>query len=419
MKALLFALLALLLIASAQAAIISSADLNATLISQVPDPVAPGETVEVQFRVENDGGQPAKDMRVKLVPKYPFTLYGDEQVKSIGTLASKQTGDLGVRVKFTLLTDAGAAPGDNKVEFWYSVAGGPWAKEDEFKIKVREREAAVGISRIVSIPSPLVPGSTSKVSFTVDNSGGAAISDVKLSLEFYRVYTATTGFSEKKLPFTPLGSTNEKSLSRIDAGGSGTITFDLFTDADAASAAYKVPFTLTYADATGKNFTRSGIVGLLVDAPPDVSVTLDSSTVLKEGEKGMVTFKFVNKGFSDVKFLTVTLKETQEFDIVTNKEVYIGELDSDDYETAEFDLIVTDVKKGVVDLPLHVEYRDANGELITRDETLQMRMFSGNALRQRLGGGNPVVGFLIIVLILAAGVGGFLLYRKRKRKHAS
>ncbi|MDO8480224.1 MAG: hypothetical protein Q7S65_00240 [Nanoarchaeota archaeon] len=395
---------------TAQAAIISSPDINATLINQEPDPAAPGDTVDVQFRVENDGGEPARDMEVKVVPKYPFTLYDASQgAKRIGTLASRQTADLGVRVKFTLLVDASAAPGENEIELWYRFANGPWVKEGDYPLTVRSRQAAVGISKISASPSPLAPGSTSKVVFTIDNFAGSAITDVKLNLELYKVYTSTTGFTEKTLPFTPIGSSNEKTLNRIDAGKSATLSFDLFTDADAASQAYKVPFTLGYADTSGKNSTRIGIVGLVVDAAPDVSISIDSSTA-KRGAEGTIAFKFVNKGFSDVKFLTVTLKETQEFDLLGNKEVYIGELDSDDYETAEFPILVTDGKDGTIDLPLHAEYRDANGKLYERDVVLSART---DTKRQ---GGSAWVGVLIVILIIGAGV-AFYIHRKRKKKH--
>jgi hypothetical protein len=388
-----------------------------TMINQEPDPVAPGNTVDVRFRIENKGSEPAEDMQIKLVPKYPFSLYSsDEEVKNIGTVAGGQRDDIGVREKFTLLVDKNAASGENLIEFWYKIGNRPWTKSGDFFIEVRSREAVLAINEIETQPKTITPGSSTKVTFTLENLAQTSLRDIKLKLEVLSAVITSAGVTTNELPFTPIGSGNEKTLKNIDAKSSAKISFDLFTDADSASKVYKVPYVLTYLDDAGANFTRSGVVGLIVDASPDISISLDSTAIYSAGAKGAVSIKFVNKGFSDIKFLDVVLKDTQDFDILSNQEVYIGNLDSDDYETAEYNLLVSDKAKESLPLPLHVAYRDANGELFEKDLTLNVALFSGNELKKRSGaGGNSFVGIVIVLIIVGVGI---YIYRRRKKKKA-
>ena len=57
-----------------------------TLLSQDPDPVEPGQVVEVRFKIENDGPATSEDVIVKVLPKSPFIIYGDVAEKNIGKL---------------------------------------------------------------------------------------------------------------------------------------------------------------------------------------------------------------------------------------------------------------------------------------------------------------------------------------------
>ena len=50
-----------------------------TLINQEPDPVSPGNSVDLRFRIENRGGDTLKDVEVKLEPEFPLTQYGHQE----------------------------------------------------------------------------------------------------------------------------------------------------------------------------------------------------------------------------------------------------------------------------------------------------------------------------------------------------
>ena len=382
-----------------------------TMINQEPDPVAPGNLVDVRFRIENRRSEPAHDVEVKIEPKYPFTLYrASEQIQEIGTLAPNQADDTGVRVKYTLAVDENAVEGDNELEFWYRIDGGSWQKAGEYMIEVRSKGAVLAINEIDTGGKRMLPGSTVKVNFNLENMAASTLRDIKLKLELF----STVGTATTELPFTPIGSGNEKTIAVIGSGKNKEVQFDLFIDSEAASKVYKVPYTLSYSDAVGTEFSRSGYVGLMVDAEPDVSINIDETNIYSAGASGSVTIKFVNKGFSDVKFLDVVLEGSDDYEILSNPEVYIGNVDSDDYESADYDLLIKEGVEGDVELPLQIEYRNSNGKLYSQDLPLSLKIYSGDSLKQRMNnGGNSAVGVIIVVVIVALGI---IIWRWRKKK---
>jgi len=251
------------------------------------------------------------------------------------------------------------------------------------------------------------------VTFVLENLADNSLMDIKLNIGILTEVTTATAVTYRELPFTPIGSGNEQTLKNLQAGQKAEITFNIFTDADAASKVYKVPYTLTYADSAGTEFSREGIVGWLVESEPDLTVNIDKTEVYSAGAKGTVEIKLVNKGFSDIKFLDVKLAENNDFTLLSNPEVYIGKLDSDDYETADYSIMVSQDAEGKVTLPLHVEYRDANGQLFVKDIPLDLKLFSGAELKQRTNGSaSPLPAIIIVAILVVVGV---LIYRKVRK----
>ena len=127
--------------------------------------------------------------------------------------------------------------------------------------------------------------------------------------------------------------------------------------------------------------------------------------------------RVVNKGTTDVKFMNVKLGAVKGTEIIGSDEAYVGNLDSDDFSTAEFKLYVKDAKEGV-SLPVSIEYKDANNNNYRKEEALQLKLYSGSEAKKISGTGNGSYTWLILIVV---AVGGFFAYRrwkKRKSKHS-
>ena len=126
-------------------------NIDVTMVNQIPDPVEPGQYVEVRFKFENTGSENAEDIEVQILPDYPFSLEpGDSQTKYIGSAHGRQIGDIGIIVKYRLKVDENAVEGANDIELRYRInnPGYPpnWIKLEPFTIDVQTHDAILAVS---------------------------------------------------------------------------------------------------------------------------------------------------------------------------------------------------------------------------------------------------------------------------------
>jgi len=376
-------------------------DIDVTMINHDPDPAEAGRYVTVRFKIENSGAENAENMAVELLPKYPFSLDpGESAVKYIGSVRSRQMGDTGVIVDYRLKVDEAALEGDNKIELKYMIDNNAWVKLEPFYIEVNPHDILLSIAS-VGAPKMMKPGEISKVDINLENLALTFIKEIKVRLNLGGV------------PFAPIGSTDRKIIKQMEADSKATVSFDLMAEPDADSNLYKVPIEIEFFDRLGIKYNKSEIVGLIIGAEPDLSVMIDSSQIYSSGGTGEVTIKITNKGVTDVKFLNIILGDG-EYKILSTEEVYVGNIDSDDYETADFKLTLGKVKGSEVMLPLLVEYKDANNNEYSEEIELPLKLYSASEAKSMgLKKGSSKVGIIIVLVIV---VGGFFFYRRWRKK---
>ncbi len=377
-------------------------DIDVTMINHEPDPAEAGRYVTVRFKIENTGGETAQDVVAELLPKYPFSLDpGESAVKYIGSVRSRQVGDTGVIIDYRLKVDENALEGDNEIELRYKVKNDVWAKLEPFYIDIRPHDILLSIAS-VDAPKMIKPGEISKVDINLKNLALTFIKEIKVTVDLDSV------------PFATIGSTNRKIIKQIDSDSNATVSFNLMAEPDADSGLYKVPIEIEFFDRLGTLYTKNETVGLIVGAEPDLSIIIDSSEIYSSKGTGEVTLKFTNKGVTDIKFMNIKLKDSENYNILSPKEVYVGNIDSDDYETADFKLSLGRIKGKEVVLPLLVEYRDANNNEYVEDVNVPLKLYSSSEAKA-IGAkkGSSKVGIIIVLIIVG---GGFFFYRRWRKK---
>ena len=91
MRKVIISLMFVLMMCSAASASVNtlsdiSSHLFITLLNQEPDPAEPGKYVDVRFKIENYGIEPASEVEIEILPSFPFTLVqGEDAVRNLGT----------------------------------------------------------------------------------------------------------------------------------------------------------------------------------------------------------------------------------------------------------------------------------------------------------------------------------------------
>jgi hypothetical protein len=395
--------------------------IEVTLLNQDPDPVSPGSYVDVRFKITNNEMQDARGLEVLLEPSYPFALAETEDpLRVIGDLPNLGE-DNSIIVKFKLRVAEDAIEGANSVKLSYKHSARGWISR-EFDLNVETVDANVAIVSVSTTPEKIKPGEKAILNVRLKNMADSPMRDValKLDLTYAGLLSGATAKTASDsilayniLPFAPLGSASEQKIDLLSSQDEYTFSYTIIAYSDAESKVYKIPVDITYYDELENKYTKHDVLGLVVGAKPDLSVVVEQSELYVGKKTGNVVVKFVNKGFSGVKFLDVILSEGEEFQILSSPEVYIGNVDSDDYETAEFNLYLKNgasKKEDTVPLPLKVEYRDANNNLYTEEYSLPLEIVDPNKLGIKTSSGSPV---FLIVIVLGAVL--FFYFRGKKK----
>lgn len=388
-----------------------------------PYPVDPGEYVDVWLKVANTGREDASDFTFMLEPEYPFSVDESEEAeRNFGKIFANSM----VLLHYKVRVAEDAVEGETPLKFKYKTGATYKWVEGQTDLLIQTIDATVAVSSISSEPERIAPGEKSKLKITVKNLADSAMKDVTLKLDLAlstmmttmpATATATIDDYKNLIPLAPIDSATEKKARLIKPGENYIFTYEIMAYPDAEAGVYRIPILLKYYDELDKEYDKEDIIGIVIGSEPDLSVLIESSEIYSEGAVGTVVIKFVNKGLTDVKLMNIKLKETENYEIISTEEVYIGNIDSDDYETADFKLYLKDAEDDMVDLPLEITYKDANNEDYEADPVLKLKLYSqSEAKKLGLAQGSSFVGILILVILVA---GGFFGYRKWKKRKAA
>lgn len=386
-----------------------------------PFPVGPGEYFEVWMKIGNEGDGDISDFAFELMPGFPFIIDGSETAtRHFGKLL----GNSMVLVRYKVRVSPDAVTGDTPLKYRYRFAESDlvW-EEGQEDIRIQTREGMLDIRSVETLPLMIEPGKEGDVTITLKNLGSSVLRDVSVFLDLTMSTVAKNPSTlaptavlldtyYNAIPLVPIGSSTEKRIDYIKPGEEVDIVYHVSAFPDAKAKTYKVPVLIVYQDELSKNYTKANIIGLTIGSEPDLSVFIVDNKIYGKSATGDVSVKLVNKGITDIKFMNVILNPSEDYEIISSDTVYVGSLDSDDYENADFKLYVKDLEKGdMLKLPLTVEYEDANGIDYKKDIVLEMKAYS---LAQRGMSSNSKAWMVVILVVLM--VAGWFIYKRWEKK---
>ena len=240
----------------------------------------------------------------------------------------------------------------------------------------------------------LSPGEENTIKLVIENNLNDDAASVSFKLDF------------TNLPFTPIGN-SEDSVDEIAENDEEKFNFIIKAANDIKPGDYKIPYTISYTIANQQK-TNSGTIGLTVNANADLVFSVETEKpVIDQQDK--LTLKIINKGFAEARFLTIKLNP-QGFTLLSDKDVYIGTIDSDDFETATFDVIY---KTQNPFLSATIEYKDFDNKEITKTINVPITVYTQEkALELGLIQKSNISLYIIIIITLILII---ILYRTIKR----
>jgi hypothetical protein len=244
----------------------------------------------------------------------------------------------------------------------------------------------------------LFPGDQTALSIELKNTLDDDVEDVSFNLDFGNVQFISIGGSEK-------------SFDEIRDGRTKSFTINVKAFQDIKPGDYNIPYTISFIDKDDNRVEKIGSIGIIVGAKTelDFDVELEKNVI---GESGKLELKIVNRGFGEVKFVNVEISG-QGFTILGTNTDYIGNVESDDFETASFNVIFDELESQVV---ATVTYKDFDNNQQVESYTQRLQIYSKKEGIE-LGIIERNNTFIYVILVLTV-ILLWILYRvwRKKRK---
>jgi len=224
--------------------------------------------------------------------------------------------------------------------------------------------SALTISSVTTTPVEVAQGEHTNIKIELDNDGDYDLNDVSVSLDL------------SAIPFAPYSSSSEVSFDEIREGRTKAAEFEVVALNIATAGIYKIPVHISYTDTEDDSQkTKDSVISVTVNSVPVLGVHIEDGLLLKSSNNKL-TVQIVNKGLSDVKFLEVDLEPSTYYDILSQNSVYIGDISSDDFDSADFQVYFKTTAPGKFSIPVTIIYKDPTNKQYTESFNVPVSVYT-------------------------------------------
>ncbi|MBB6214030.1 hypothetical protein HNQ80_000099 [Anaerosolibacter carboniphilus] len=221
--------------------------------------------------------------------------------------------------------------------------------------------------------------------------------------------------------FSPVGSSNSFYIDEIAAGGRVQKTLTLKPKIDASYKTYNVTADIEYEDHKGEKLAAKEVISIPVIQ--EVKLLVSDAEVPTENFVGGATgisMDFYNVGRALIRNLMIRTEGDFE---IRDGSLYVGNLEAgkDDY----YDATIIPNKTGTLTGRVIFEYDNEIGEHYIQEKEFQIQVMEmpeqsmddpAMEMPQSKKGLSKKTWAIVITILLGAGGGGFVWFRKRKKK---
>jgi|AntDeeMinimDraft_6_1070357.scaffolds.fasta_scaffold00151_26 hypothetical protein len=371
----------------------ASTNLETDVIRAEPMPLQAGEYADIWVRITNTGSADAPNPTFEVVDSFPFQGVENTEWSPRGGIAAGETVNWRTQVK----VNSNAVFGQNGLKIRKTSGSSETSITETLDLSVRTDDRSLIINNL-EFPQRVEPGSTGYMTLTLQNLANSQFRNIDVSLDV------------SEIPIAPR-QTSRKRITSIEGGNSRDVRFRLDVDGDAENQLYKLPIQINYQNQAGQELSVTETTGVNVGGFPNIDVGVDESDIRTSGTRGTVTFRILNKGEGQARFVGVQLEESDQYEIISEDSIYLGSMIADDYQTAEFDIYVNEDTENL-QMPVKVEYRDGDGDRISNFNVTRELYTSSELSKYGISQSSSLLvpGIIVVVLVL----GGIYYWRRKK-----
>ncbi|MFH1630967.1 MAG: hypothetical protein ABIA21_01955 [Candidatus Aenigmatarchaeota archaeon] len=367
-----------------------SADASTLQISSTvtPSSIVPGNEFYIQLSMTNTGTNKIDSIKIRgLNIDSPLKAESPIYLDNLGALDYNKV--LSQSMKFKV--PASASSGFYRAEFSIDACDTSTCKSYTHYAVVTVQSQS-GIELEIT-PAIFQPGKVVNVTFIIKNKA-AAISNVNVQW--------TSNFS------SPIGTSNNFFITEIGTQSTVSIPVSISTFPGTETGISTMTVTLSYNDQTGSMITTTFNIGILVKSDINLLTSSEAPDSIIPGSKGTVSIKISNAG-DDIKFLVIKVSSD---DLNLNPDmIYVGNLDSDDYDTEKIVISAEkSLKPGIYDITMTMSYQDVFGEEYTNTTVIPVEIFSRESVQPP---NYTLTAFGLVVLVIIISFVVFRIRRKR------
>lgn len=385
------------------------------LLNQDPDPVNPGDVLEVRISIENTGYDDIENCFVKIEPEYPFkALTGENLIENIGTLGKRSEDDRRKVLKYKVGVENDVNEGSYPLKVYL------YSTDKNNKVSLT-RELTIDIDsesnaeiEYISVEK-LIPGEKTKLVFGIKNVGNSPLKNSMFSWE------CTNDV------ILPVGSSNVKHINLIDVGETANVSFNVLTNVNTKPGLYKLDMVLTYDDIEElQTITEAGYVenekrktieskaGIYIGGTTEFDIAF-----MERSPTGAYTFSVSNIGNNGANSVKVSIPQQENWTVTDgSNSVVLGNLAKGDNTIADFNLEPSTVGEKLP-IKFEVSYTSSDGIRQVEERVITLyaspsNLPSGSGLTEESSESSMLPYKLLFLLLL--GAAGVFVYKKYQKK---
>ncbi len=384
----------------------TAASLQYSTVTYTPAPTAPGQLITVWVTLKNTTNSTATDVTVIPKPNYPFSVNptGNNQLNfsSIGPYQSV-TGKLDIQI------DKQALNGTYPLEIQATEADGTGGIVHTLSVQVLSYKPQIEIIT-ATLPSA-TPGQVIEASIEIRNIGSSRATNILLGTSDDRVVTSTGAIVDR--PIKNIGSTLLY-LDTLEPGQSKIIPIQFGIDSTAEQKTHLVPIKIKFQDENRSDYENTRYLGLRVqaDAELDAYFTYDAVAKPIPGNTQEISVNLFNRGAATARNIVVEVMDNNSMSILSEKKIFIGTLDSDDFDSFKINTVIKKETTPGQEYPVKIrfEYKNQDNQTQTVEKEIPLTVFDPIALQANGSGGGIDLGLILIVIVLL--VAAFFGYKR-------